>query len=61
MYICVEFGLLQVVKRAGAVLDSAYTDPVPAVGAKRSVHDRLGTQPSNKRCFFSFELFRYRG
>ncbi|XP_063943924.1 uncharacterized protein LOC108209545 isoform X3 [Daucus carota subsp. sativus] len=39
----------QVVKRAGAVLDSAYTDPVPAVGAKRSVHDRLGTQPSNKR------------
>ncbi|XP_074326354.1 uncharacterized protein LOC141664326 isoform X2 [Apium graveolens] len=33
----------QVVKRAGAVLESAYTDPIPSVGAKRSVHDRLGT------------------
>ncbi|KAK1376527.1 Sterile alpha motif domain-containing protein [Heracleum sosnowskyi] len=33
----------QVVKRAGAVVDSAYTDPIPSVGAKRSVHDRLGT------------------
>lgn len=41
----------QVVKRAGAVIDSAYTDPVPSVGTKRSVHDRLGTNAdfNNKR------------
>lgn len=33
----------QVVKRAGAVLDSEFSDPVTAVGSKRSVRDRLGS------------------
>ncbi|KVI05614.1 Sterile alpha motif domain-containing protein [Cynara cardunculus var. scolymus] len=45
----------QVVKRAGAVLDSELSGPVPAVGSKRSVRDRLGSsvdavQLDNKRC-----------
>ncbi|KAL4574137.1 hypothetical protein LXL04_020962 [Taraxacum kok-saghyz] len=43
----------QVVKRAGAMLDREYSDPVPAVGSKRSVRDRLGgnadVQLNNKR------------
>ncbi|XP_023734144.1 uncharacterized protein LOC111882005 [Lactuca sativa] len=43
----------QVVKRAGAVLDREFSDPVPAVGSKRSVRDRLGSsadvQLDNKR------------
>lgn len=43
----------QVVKRAGAVLDREFSDPVPAVGSKRSVRDRLGgsadVQLDNKR------------
>uniref|UniRef100_A0A5B7ALB0 Putative Sterile alpha motif domain-containing protein isoform 1 n=1 Tax=Davidia involucrata TaxID=16924 RepID=A0A5B7ALB0_DAVIN len=47
----------QVVKRAGPVLDSAFSDSHPAVGSKRSVRDRLGndvsgtqlTQLNNKR------------
>lgn len=33
----------QVVKRAGAVVESVHGDPIPSVGVKRSVHDRLGT------------------
>lgn len=40
-------------KRAGAVLDREFSDPVPAVGSKRSVRDRLGSsadvQLDNKR------------
>ncbi|CAI9300242.1 unnamed protein product [Lactuca saligna] len=43
----------QVVKRAGAVLDREFSDPVPAVGSKRPVRDRLGSsadvQLDNKR------------
>lgn len=44
----------QVVKRAGAVLDREFSGPVPAVGSKRSVRDRLGSsvdavQLDNKR------------
>lgn len=62
MYVC--FCLVQVVKRAGAVLESAYTDPIPSVGVKRSVHDRLGTnvELNSKRCFFClfFLMFRFR-
>lgn len=59
MYVC--FCLLQVVKRAGAVLESAYTDPIPSVGAKRSVHDRLGTnvELNSKRCLFHSIFYFY--
>ncbi|KAA8529519.1 hypothetical protein F0562_033682 [Nyssa sinensis] len=44
----------QVVKRAGPVLDNAFSESHPSVGSKRSVRDRLGidvdgTQLSNKR------------
>ncbi|KAI6685871.1 hypothetical protein NL676_031784 [Syzygium grande] len=33
----------QVVKRAGVVSDASYADSVPAIGSKRSVRDRLGS------------------
>ncbi|XP_048136829.1 uncharacterized protein LOC115756426 isoform X1 [Rhodamnia argentea] len=33
----------QVVKRAGAVSDTSYADSVPAIGNKRSIRDRLGS------------------
>ncbi|KAI8527176.1 hypothetical protein RHMOL_Rhmol12G0055500 [Rhododendron molle] len=44
----------QVVKRAGAVLDRGFSDSRPAIGGKRSIRDRLGTdvdgfQLNNKR------------
>lgn len=39
--------IIQVVKRPAQVSDVSYADSIPAVGTKRSVRDRLGSNADN--------------